>query len=228
MRIGSNLLPSNVWLLTPFLYRLIDSPREQIRDAVAVYFVLPTRENIAKICQDCKAQLYSNYYFNFITPISRSLLEDLAKAAVESNCVPQISKVSAADSCYKTKWDCEYKELYNGVTVPSPLLFVFILPCVLYVFISLTVLFTILFFTRDYHLTLLKNFTIKGFITWASNINFCFLQVFDQYLNFISLEEDLFVSRHNNTRELSYYGNLNIRMYMYTNTLWLSWFHIMC
>lgn len=54
---------------------------------------MPTKENIAKICQDCKAQLYDSYYFNFITPISRSLLEDLAKAAIEANCVPQISKV---------------------------------------------------------------------------------------------------------------------------------------
>ena len=54
---------------------------------------MPTRENIAKICQDCKAQLYDSYYFNFITPISRMLLEDLAKAALEANCVDQISKV---------------------------------------------------------------------------------------------------------------------------------------
>lgn len=73
--------------------RLIDSPREQIIDAVAVYFLMPTRENIAKICQDCKAQLYDSYYFNFITPISRPLLEDLAKATLEANCVAQISKV---------------------------------------------------------------------------------------------------------------------------------------
>ena len=73
---------------------LIDSPREQIQDAVAVYFVRPTRENIDKICQDCKAQLYSSFYFNFISPISRSLLEDLARAAVTANCVDQIAKVS--------------------------------------------------------------------------------------------------------------------------------------
>ena len=75
---------------------LIDSPREQIQDAVAVYFVRPTRENIDKICQDCKAQLYSSFYFNFISPISRSLLEDLARAAVTANCVDQIAKVSTA------------------------------------------------------------------------------------------------------------------------------------
>ena len=73
--------------------RLLDSPRDQIQDAVAVYFVRPTRENIDRICQDCKAQLYSSFYFNFISPISRSLLEDLARAAVTANCVEQIAKV---------------------------------------------------------------------------------------------------------------------------------------
>ena len=61
---------------------------------MAVYFVRPTRENIDKICQDCQAQLYSSFYFNFISPISRSLLEDLARAAVTANCVDQIAKVS--------------------------------------------------------------------------------------------------------------------------------------
>ena len=79
--------------LSPTLYSLIDSPREQIQDAVAVYFVRPTRENVDKICHDCKAQLYSSFYFNFISPISRSLLEDLARAAVAANCVDQIAKV---------------------------------------------------------------------------------------------------------------------------------------
>ena len=32
------------------------------------------------------------------------------------------------------------------------------------------------------------------------------LQIFDQYLNFLSLEDDLFVTRHQNTHELSYCG----------------------
>lgn len=86
-----------IFLLTiffPTFHSLIDSPREQIQDAVAIYFVRPTRENVDKICQDCKAQLYSSFYFNFISPISRSLLEDLARAAVAANCVDQIAKVS--------------------------------------------------------------------------------------------------------------------------------------
>lgn len=75
------------------LHLLIDAPREQIADATALYFVMPTKENIAKICQDCRLQLYEAYHFNFITPISRTLLEDLAKGALETNSVAQISKL---------------------------------------------------------------------------------------------------------------------------------------
>ena len=33
-----------------------------------------------------------------------------------------------------------------------------------------------------------------------------FLQVFDQYLNFISLEENLFIARHQDKTDISYYG----------------------
>ena len=35
-----------------------------------------------------------------------------------------------------------------------------------------------------------------------------FLQVFDQYLNFISLEEDLFTVKHHDRDSISYYGEL--------------------
>lgn len=72
---------------------MLHSEREQITDAAAVYFVIPSQENIDRICQDCKAQLYDKYFFNFITPISRERLEQLAKAAVETNTVSLISKV---------------------------------------------------------------------------------------------------------------------------------------
>lgn len=33
-----------------------------------------------------------------------------------------------------------------------------------------------------------------------------YLKVFDQYLNFISLEEDLFITRHQDKTDISYYG----------------------
>ena len=42
------------------------------------------------------------------------------------------------------------------------------------------------------------------------------LQIFDQYLNFISLEEDLFITRHHNTHDLSYFGELDPSVHLKT------------
>ena len=70
-------------------------------DAPAVYFVMPTEENIKRICEDMEAQLYGgyamivsichlsslslqdSYQFNFIAPIPRRLLETLASTALD-------------------------------------------------------------------------------------------------------------------------------------------------
>lgn len=40
-----------------------------------------------------KNELYEQYYLNFISPIPRGLLEDIAQAAITANCVTQINKV---------------------------------------------------------------------------------------------------------------------------------------
>ena len=72
--------------------------------------------------QDLRKQLYSNYYLNFISPLSRALLEDLAQAALDANAVGQVARV------------------------------------------------------------------------------------YDQYLNFVTLEDDLFVARHSGREDVSYYG----------------------
>ena len=71
----------------------MDAGREQISDAVAVYFLMPTAANVSRICQDCKAQLYDKYYLNFISAIPRPLLEEVAKASLEADCVAQIGRV---------------------------------------------------------------------------------------------------------------------------------------
>ena len=88
-------IPSFSFLTGFFFYRPLDSKREPIYDAVVIYFVTPTQEAIARISRDLHSHLYSSYYFNFITPISRPLLEDLAKAAVASGCANQIAKVTS-------------------------------------------------------------------------------------------------------------------------------------
>lgn len=46
-----------------------------------------------RICQDFRNHLYDYYYLNFIAPISRTKLEELATVALQSNCSSNISKV---------------------------------------------------------------------------------------------------------------------------------------
>ncbi|XP_072315796.1 sec1 family domain-containing protein 1 [Eucyclogobius newberryi] len=75
------------------LHLLLHSDRDPIPDVPAVYFVMPTEENIDRICQDLRSQLYETYFLNFISAISRSKLEDIASAALSSNAVAQVNKV---------------------------------------------------------------------------------------------------------------------------------------
>lgn len=88
----------------------------------AIYFCAPTDENLGRICQDFQNGLYDVYHLNFISPISRQKLEDLASAALQANCVANIHRV------------------------------------------------------------------------------------YDQYVNFITLEDDMFVLKHQNSDNLSYYA----------------------
>ncbi|XP_057715607.1 sec1 family domain-containing protein 1 [Corythoichthys intestinalis] len=75
------------------LHLLLHSDRDPIPDVPAIYFVMPSEENIDRICQDLRNQLYESYYLNFISAISRSKLEDIASAALAANAVSQITKV---------------------------------------------------------------------------------------------------------------------------------------
>jgi hypothetical protein len=65
-----------------------------VPDAPAVYFCQPTDDNLRRIGQDLEAGLYGSYHFNFITPISRQRLEDLATTAIQCNAVSQVKFVS--------------------------------------------------------------------------------------------------------------------------------------
>ncbi|XP_051941272.1 sec1 family domain-containing protein 1 [Hippocampus zosterae] len=75
------------------LHLLLHSDRDPIPDVPAIYFVMPSEENIDRMCQDLRNQLYESYYLNFISAISRSKLEDIAGAALAANAVSHIAKV---------------------------------------------------------------------------------------------------------------------------------------
>jgi sec1 family domain-containing protein 1 len=73
--------------------RLLDSPRENLPDVPAVYFVSPTEHNIRLICEDLRKSIYDCYYLNMIYPLPRPLLEQLAESAVAGGSVQQVQKV---------------------------------------------------------------------------------------------------------------------------------------
>lgn len=104
------------------LFRQLHTDRDSIPEVPAVYFCVPSEENLGRICQDLSNGIYDQYHLNFISPITRQKLEDLAASAIHSNSVMSIHKV------------------------------------------------------------------------------------FDQYLNFICLEDDLFIMKHQQSDYLSYYG----------------------
>jgi len=75
------------------LHVQLHSPRDPVPEVPAIYFCLPTEENLGRINQDLNNQLYESYYFNFISSISRHRLEDLASAAINAQNVAQVLKV---------------------------------------------------------------------------------------------------------------------------------------
>lgn len=75
------------------LHLALHSDRDPIPDVPAIYFVMPTEDNIQRMCRDFQNQLYESYYLNFISALSRSRLEELAQAALQANVVPQVSKI---------------------------------------------------------------------------------------------------------------------------------------
>ncbi|XP_057333810.1 protein sly1 homolog [Microplitis mediator] len=104
------------------LHMQLHSDRDVIPEVPAIYFCAPTEENIGRIGQDFHNGVYDIYHLNFISPISRQKMEDLASAALLAGAVANIHKV------------------------------------------------------------------------------------FDQYLNFITLEDDMFVLRHQNSDVISYHA----------------------
>ncbi|XP_050319659.1 protein sly1 homolog [Bactrocera neohumeralis] len=75
------------------LHVQLHSDRDSIPDVPAVYFCLPTDENLDRIQQDFGNGLYDVYHLNFLAPITRQKIEDLAAAALQAGCVANIHRV---------------------------------------------------------------------------------------------------------------------------------------
>lgn len=75
------------------LHVQLHSDRDSIPDVPAIYFCLPTDENLDRIQQDLSNGLYDIYHLNFLAPITRSKIENLAAAALQAGCVANIHRV---------------------------------------------------------------------------------------------------------------------------------------
>ncbi|GJE85860.1 Sec1-like protein [Phanerochaete sordida] len=62
------------------LHVQLHSSRPPLPDVPAVYFVSPTLANIRRIAYDLEKNLYESFHLNFVEPLPRALLEELAAA----------------------------------------------------------------------------------------------------------------------------------------------------
>ena len=67
--------------------------RASVPDVPAIYFVSPTLANIRRIAEDLEKCLYESYHLNFVEPLPRALLEELAAAIAKDGTVDLVSEV---------------------------------------------------------------------------------------------------------------------------------------
>lgn len=81
-------------LISPILpHSQLHSPRPPLTDVPAVYFVSPTLANIKRISEDLEKCLYESFHFNFVEPLPRALLEELAASAARDGTGDLIEQV---------------------------------------------------------------------------------------------------------------------------------------
>ncbi|CAK9439839.1 uncharacterized protein LODBEIA_P39390 [Lodderomyces beijingensis] len=75
------------------VHSLISGQRSKLPDVPVIYFIEPTRENIAFIMDDLNEDRYEYFYINFTSNVDRALLEDFAKQVALSGRASRIKQV---------------------------------------------------------------------------------------------------------------------------------------
>jgi len=73
--------------------RQLHSLRPALPDVPAVYFVSPTLANVRRIAQDMQKGLYESFHLNFVEPLPRALLEELASTVAQDGTAELIEQV---------------------------------------------------------------------------------------------------------------------------------------
>ncbi|KXS21864.1 Sec1-like protein [Gonapodya prolifera JEL478] len=71
----------------------LNSERQPIPEVPAVYLIEPTSQNIKRVAEDLSKQLYESYYINFLSAVSRPLLEELASETIQAGTSRLIAQV---------------------------------------------------------------------------------------------------------------------------------------
>ncbi|KAI6047840.1 Sec1-like protein [Pisolithus marmoratus] len=95
------------------LHVQLHSTRPPLRDVPAVYFVSPTLANIRRIAEDLEKCLYESFHLNFVEPLPRALLEELAASAASAGTGELVEQVI---------------DQYLSFIAPSPSLFALLSP----------------------------------------------------------------------------------------------------
>ncbi|KAI5836004.1 Sec1-like protein [Schizophyllum commune Tattone D] len=75
------------------LHVQLHSARPALPDVPAVYFVSPTLANIKRIAEDLDKSLYESFHLNFVEPLPRALLEELAAEVARTGTGDQVEQV---------------------------------------------------------------------------------------------------------------------------------------
>ncbi|KIY52028.1 Sec1-like protein [Fistulina hepatica ATCC 64428] len=75
------------------LHVQLHAPRPALPDVPAIYFVAPTLTNIRRIAEDLEKSLYESFHLNFVEPLPRALLEELADAVARTGTVDLVAEV---------------------------------------------------------------------------------------------------------------------------------------
>ena len=102
--------------------RQLHSARPPLPDVPAVYFVSPTLANIKRIAYDLEKNLYESFHLNFVEPLPRALLEELAAAVARDGSGELVEQVSGRDDhvCFGRLTPSLHRSSTN--TSPSSLL----------------------------------------------------------------------------------------------------------
>ncbi|KAJ7046583.1 Sly1 vesicle trafficking sec1-like protein [Mycena alexandri] len=75
------------------LHVQLHSPRPPLPDVPAIYFVSPTLANIRRIAEDLEKSLYEAFHLNFVEPLPRALLEELAASVARDGTGDSVEQV---------------------------------------------------------------------------------------------------------------------------------------